>query len=85
MSDQESSSGFWMIIPETIAAVESLYIAISGKSPLVADFVILLAAIFPFYLVYTWLGIGKREKRIDGRLKAARKKAKRISGGKEHG
>lgn len=75
-------------ISKIIDSVTNLYLAVADKSPRVADTVVILAVIFPFYLAYALTsGQRRREKKADQKVKngraAAKKGAKGSSGGKK--
>ena len=72
----------------SIDAVTKLYSAVAAKSPVVADTVVLLVVLLPFYAVFMWwLGVGTREKQATRRIelarKASKKGSKKLPGGKK--
>lgn len=73
-------------VASIIDAVTNLYSTVAAKSPYVADTVVILVFVLPFFwLICRYMGISMKEKQstlrvIDAR-KASRKGAKQIPGG----
>lgn len=69
-----------------IDAVTNLYTTVADKSPFVADTVVILTFLLPFFwLICSYMGISMKEKQETLRVKdartAAKKGAKKIAGG----
>lgn len=73
-------------VEKIIAALSDLFVVVWDKSPALGSFVIMVMAIFPFYLVYAVFIVRRPEKMIDRKViesrKASKKRLKRGSGGK---
>ncbi|KAB0509649.1 hypothetical protein [Pseudomonas moorei] len=86
-SPDKAPSASWVDgIAKIIDAVTNLYNAVAAKSPLVADTVVILVFLLPFFwLICRHMGISVREKqstlRVKDARKAAKKGAKKIGGG----
>ncbi|WP_143519010.1 hypothetical protein [Pseudomonas fragi] len=85
-ADKEPSASWVDGVAEIIGAVTNLYNAVAAKSPGVADTVVILAVLFPFYLVYAHSsGLSAREKNTDLKVKAGRKASKKSGKGQSGG
>lgn len=85
-SDKESSTSWVDGVASIIDAVTNLYSTVAAKSPFVADTVVILVFLLPFFwLICRHMGISVREKhateRVKDARKAAKKGAKKIPGG----
>ncbi|AZL74549.1 hypothetical protein [Pseudomonas oryziphila] len=87
MATKAEAPGSWTdAVPKTVDAVTNLYNAVAAKSPLVADTVVILAMLLPFYIVYAWsIGLRSREKEADEKVKASRKASKKVGKSKTGG
>ena len=74
-------------VEKTIDSLSNLFLVIWDKSELLAYFVIVMATIFPFWVVYAWLVANKPERGLDRRIedsrKASKKRLKGNAGGKK--
>ncbi|MFP3862817.1 hypothetical protein SHV42_07655 [Pseudomonas capeferrum] len=87
MASKAEAPGSWMdAIPATVDAVTNLYNAVAAKSPAVADTVVILAALLPFYIVYAWSsGLRSKEKMADRKVQDGRKASKKLGKSKTGG
>jgi hypothetical protein len=84
--DQEPSTSWVGDVAVIIDAVTNLYNAVAAKSPAVADTVVILAALLPFYIAYVWsCGLKGKEKKADTKVKDGRKASKKLGNGKTGG
>jgi hypothetical protein len=68
-------------LEKIIDSVTKLFLAVWDKSEFLAYFVIVMAVIFPFWVVFAWLVANKPERRIDRIVDKSRKTSKqRIKG-----
>lgn len=85
-SPDKTPSASWVDVPGIIDAVTNLYNAVAAKSPLVADTVVILAALLPFYIAYVWsIGLKGKEKKADTKVKVGRKATKKLGKGQSGG
>ena len=85
-ADKESSASWVDGVAEIIGAVTNLYNAVAAKSPVVADTVVILAALLPFYVVYaSSSGLKSREEGTDTKVKSGRKASKKSGKGQSGG
>ncbi|WLI36344.1 hypothetical protein [Pseudomonas sp. FP818] len=85
-SPDKTPSASWVDVPGIIDAVTNLYNAVAAKSPLVADTVVILAALLPFYIAYIWsIGLKGKEKKADTKVKVGRKATKKLGKGQSGG
>lgn len=87
-SEKKISASWVDDVASIIDAVTNLYNAVAAKSPRVADTVVILAALLPFYICYVWGGrLRQAEKNTDAKVKsvgkAKRKSDKAKLGGKK--
>ncbi|TDV54658.1 hypothetical protein EC919_104397 [Pseudomonas graminis] len=87
MASSEKETSSWVDgVASIIDSVTNLYTTVAAKSPFVADTVVILVFLLPFFwLICRYLGISTKEKNatlrvIDAR-KSAKKGAKKILGG----
>lgn len=67
-------------LAKAIDAVTNLYTVVAAKSPGVADTVVVLVVLLPFFWMICWfLGLSVREKQATQRIKSARKATKKVS------
>ncbi|UZE24513.1 hypothetical protein LOY67_03620 [Pseudomonas sp. B21-056] len=86
ISEKESSGSWGDGVAAIIDAIANLYNAVSAMSPGVADILVILVALLPFFgLICRYMGISVREKqstlRVKDARKATKKGAKKITGG----
>lgn len=82
----ESSASWVDGVAEIIDAVTNLYNAVAANSPGVADTVVILATLLPFYIVYAWSsGLRAREKAADAKVKLSKKASKKLEKGQSGG
>ncbi|WP_338568791.1 hypothetical protein V6L78_19900 [Pseudomonas canadensis] len=85
-SPDKTPSASWVDVPGIIDAVTNLYNAVAAKSPFVADTVVILAALLPFYIAYVWsIGLKGKEKKADTKVKVGRKATKKLGKGQSGG
>jgi hypothetical protein len=85
-SPDKTPSASWVDVPGIIDAVTNLYNAVAAKSPVVADTVVILAALLPFYIAYVWsIGLKGKEKKADTKVKVGRKATKKLGKGQSGG
>lgn len=74
-------------LEKIIDSLSNLFLVVWDKSEFLAYFVIIMAAIFPFWVVYAWLVANKPERQLDKRIKdsrdASKKRLKGTAGGKK--
>lgn len=80
----KSTSGTWVDgIAPIIDSVTNLYQVVAAKSPVVADTVVVLFALLPFYFGLIWFfGPKNREKKADKKVKESRKANAKPGNGK---
>jgi hypothetical protein len=78
-SPDKTPSASWVDgIATIIDAVTNLYNAVAAKSPGVADTVVILAALLPFYIAYVWsIGLKGKEKTADTKVRQGKKALKK--------
>jgi hypothetical protein len=86
-SPEKAPSASWVDgIASVIDAVTNLYNAVAAKSPAVADTVVILAALLPFYIAYVWsIGLKSKEKKADAKVRVGRKASKKLGKGQPGG
>lgn len=81
MAGSEKGSSAWLSfedLAKAIDAVTNLYSVVSAKSPFVADTILILIVLIPFYAIYAWTsGTGRRERQANLRVKNARQDSKK--------
>lgn len=88
-SEEKEPSPSWVDgVASIIDAVTNLYATVAAKSPLVADTVVILTFLLPFFwLICRQMGISTKEKnetlRVTEARKASKKRVKKISGGQQ--
>lgn len=84
--DTEPSASWVDGVAAIIDAVTNLYTAVAANSPGVADTVVILATLLPFYIVYSWsAGLRAREKSADAKVKLGKKAPKKLGKGQSGG
>lgn len=70
---EDSGSSFLAEVPRIIDAVARLFELAWNKSPYLGTFLLVMAVIFPFYVVYTLRTVWGSERALDRRVRNALK------------